>query len=56
VATHFGEMDSADRGRVGPVPVTGVARTLVDCAQAGIAPEMVRDAMEPAICRGSRHE
>jgi predicted transcriptional regulator of viral defense system len=52
VATHFGEMDSADRGWVGPVPVTGVARTLVDCAQAGVAPEMVRDAMEQAIERG----
>jgi predicted transcriptional regulator of viral defense system len=32
--------------------VTAVARTLVDCAQAGVAPEMVRDAMEQAIERG----
>jgi predicted transcriptional regulator of viral defense system len=52
VATHFGEVAGADRGWVGPVPVTAVARTLVDCAEAGVAPEMVRDAMEQAIERG----
>lgn len=52
VATHFGDMGGADRGWVGPVPVSGVARTLVDCAQAAVAPEMVRDAMEQAVERG----
>lgn len=52
VVTHFGGLDSADRSWVGPVPVSGVARTLVDCAQAGVAPEMVREAMEQAIERG----
>jgi predicted transcriptional regulator of viral defense system len=56
VAMHFGELAGADRGWVGPVPVTGVARTLVDCARAGVAPEMVRDAMEQANERGMIRE
>jgi predicted transcriptional regulator of viral defense system len=52
VATHFAALAGADHSWVGPVPVTGIGRTLVDCAQAGVAPEMVRDAMEQAIKRG----
>ena len=52
VAVHFGELASTDRGWVGPVRATGVARTLVDCARADVAPEMVRDALSQAIERG----
>ncbi|MBK8165068.1 MAG: type IV toxin-antitoxin system AbiEi family antitoxin domain-containing protein [bacterium] len=52
VATHFGGLSEQDRAWVGPVPVTGIARTLIDCAQAGVSPEIVRDAMDQVVKRG----
>ena len=52
VALHHADIDAADRTWLGTVPVTAVPRTLVDCAEARVAPELVRDAFEHAAQRG----
>ena len=49
---HFSGVDGTERTWSGPVPVTAVSRTLVDCVQAGVAPDLVRDAFEQAAARG----
>jgi predicted transcriptional regulator of viral defense system len=52
VVLHFADIESADRTWFGPVPITNVARTLADCADAGVGPDFVRDAFEEAADRG----
>jgi len=52
VALHHADIESADRTWFGAVPITAVARTLVDCSDARVAPELVRDAFEQAVQRG----
>lgn len=52
VALHHADIDAADRTWLGAVPVTAVPRTLVDCADVRVAPELVRDAFEQAAVRG----
>lgn len=49
---HFAKLEKDDRAWVGSVPVTSVARSLSDCAEARVAPEFVRDAFEEAADRG----
>lgn len=52
VALHHADVAKAERGWVGPVPVTTPRRTLVDCVTAGVAPDLVQQAMEQAGARG----
>jgi predicted transcriptional regulator of viral defense system len=52
VILHFADFDTSERAWCGAVPVTSVARTLIDCAAARVAPEFVRDAFEQAASRG----
>ena len=52
VALHYSDVGESDRGWVGPVPVTKVSRTIMDCAEDGVAPDLVRDAFEQASDRG----
>jgi predicted transcriptional regulator of viral defense system len=52
VVLHFADIGHAERTWFGAVPVTTVARTLVDCADDNVAPEFVRDAFEDAADRG----
>jgi len=52
VATHFSDIAEKGRAWAGPVPVSSVSRTLLDCAQARVQPEFVRDALGQAFERG----
>lgn len=52
VALHYSDVCESDRGWVGPVPVTKVYRTITDCAEDGVAPDLVRDAFEQTVHRG----
>jgi predicted transcriptional regulator of viral defense system len=52
VALHYADVETADRAWFGAIPITAVARTLVDCADSRVAPELVRDAFEQAVQRG----
>ena len=52
VVPHFSDIADMDRAWMGPVPVTNVSRTITDCAQDGVAPDLVRDAFEQASDRG----
>jgi len=52
VRLAFAEVPAADRAWVGPVPVTAVRRTLADCREAGVAPDLVEQAVRQAGERG----
>jgi predicted transcriptional regulator of viral defense system len=52
VVLHFAAVGDPERTWVGAVQVTTVARTLLDCATARVAPDLVRDAFEEAADRG----
>ena len=52
VVLHFADLEKPDRTWVGAVPVTTVARTLIDGADARVAPDLVRHAFEEAAERG----
>lgn len=52
VTLHHATVKPAERTWFGPVPATGVARTLSDCAKAGLSPEQLRDAAQQALHRG----
>lgn len=49
---HFGDVEAEDRAFVGPVPVTGLLRTLNDCASIGVEPQFLRQAVREAVSRG----
>ena len=50
---HHADVPSAERSWFGPVPATGVRRTLSDCARGGLSPDELRRAAEQALRRGS---
>ncbi len=52
VATHFSDIAEQERAWAGPVPVSSVSRTLLDCVQARVPPELVHDALGQAVGRG----
>ena len=52
VTLHCADVPAADRTWSGPVPITSVLRTLVDCARAELAPDLLRQAALQAILRG----
>ncbi len=52
VAIYYGDITESDRTWVGPLPVTGVRRTLADCLRAPVAPELVAQASAQAAERG----
>ncbi len=49
---HFADVATTARTWIGAVPMTAVLRTLTDCAQAGIAPDLLRQAARQALTRG----
>lgn len=49
---HFADVHKKDRIWVGPVPVTSVQRTLIDCAEEKLSPELLRQAAREALERG----
>ncbi len=52
VVLHHGDIAKDERAWVGPVPVTAPRRTLADCIAAGVAPDLVEQAIEQAGARG----
>jgi predicted transcriptional regulator of viral defense system len=52
VVLHHADVAKDERAWVGPVPVTAPRRTLADCIAAGVAPDLVDQAIEQAFSRG----
>ncbi len=52
VVLHYGDVAESERRWFGPVPATGPARTLEDCAHAHLPPEQLREAALDALHRG----
>jgi len=52
VVLAYADVPKIDRTWVGPVQVTAVRRTLADCLAAGVAPDLVQQAIKQAADRG----
>lgn len=52
VVLHHSVIDEHDRSWVGTVPVTGPRRTLEDCTEDHLAPDLLRQAIDQARARG----
>jgi predicted transcriptional regulator of viral defense system len=52
IVLHHGDVAPEERSWFGPLPATGVGRTLNDCAKAGLSPELLGQAAEQALRRG----
>jgi len=49
---HYANVPKRERIDVGALPVTNVSRTLVDCIEAHVSPELVEQAVRQASVRG----
>lgn len=52
VVLHHADVAAEERSWFGPVPATSAGRTLRDCAQSGLSPELLRQATQQALRRG----
>jgi predicted transcriptional regulator of viral defense system len=52
IVLHHEDVPKDERAWVGPVPVTAPRRTLADCIAAGVAPNLVAQAIDQAASRG----
>lgn len=52
VVLHHADVPPDDRAWFGPVPITSARRSLSDCAEAGLSPELLRQAAQQALRRG----
>jgi predicted transcriptional regulator of viral defense system len=52
VLLHFADVPKGDRVDIGPVPVTNVRRTLLDCVDVHVSPELIEAAVRQARQRG----
>jgi predicted transcriptional regulator of viral defense system len=52
LALHYGDVPDIERTWVGAAPVTSSRRTLDDCAQSGLTPDLLRQAASQALTRG----
>jgi predicted transcriptional regulator of viral defense system len=52
VVLHHADVAPEKRSWFGPVPTTSASRTLRDCAQSGLSPELLRQAAQQALRRG----
>lgn len=52
VILHHADVLPEDRAWFGPVPISSPARTLNDCATAGLSPDVLRQAAGQALARG----
>ena len=52
VVAHFADLPDRDRTWVGAVQITTPARTVIDCAEAGVAPGLVKQAIDEGLHRG----
>jgi len=51
VVVHHGDVAKMDRVEMGAVPVTNVRRTLLDCIDAHVSPELIEAAIRQAAAR-----
>lgn len=49
---HHADVAGNERGWFGPVPITNPRRSLEDCAQANLSPDLLRQATKQAVHRG----
>lgn len=52
VVLHHSDVDEAERGWFGAVPVTAPLRTLADCSAASLSPDLLEQAVQDALSRG----
>jgi predicted transcriptional regulator of viral defense system len=52
VVLHHADVPKDERAWMGPVPLTAPRRTLADCIAAGVAPDLVAQAIDQAASRG----
>lgn len=52
VSLHYSEIRKTDRAWIGAVPVTNPGRTIADCIEASVQPDLIRQALEQAVSRG----
>jgi predicted transcriptional regulator of viral defense system len=52
VVVHYAEVPESDRGWYGGVPITKVARTLNDCANNSLSPDLLSQGAREALARG----
>jgi predicted transcriptional regulator of viral defense system len=52
VVVHHADLPTKDRVEVGSVPVTNARRTLLDCVDAHVSPELIEAAVRQAHARG----
>ncbi|HSN44671.1 MAG TPA: type IV toxin-antitoxin system AbiEi family antitoxin domain-containing protein [Propionibacteriaceae bacterium] len=52
VLVHHEDVPRKDRVEIGAVPVTNVRRTLIDCADAHVSPELIEAALQQGRARG----
>lgn len=52
VVLHHASVPNRDRAWAGPVPITSVRRTLIDCAKDQMSPDLLRQAAQQALRRG----
>lgn len=52
VVLHYGAIPPSERSWFGPVPATSPLRTLADCADASLSPDLLRAAALDALDRG----
>jgi predicted transcriptional regulator of viral defense system len=52
VSLHFSEVNKADRTWIGAVPTTNPRRTIADCIEVSVQPDLIRQALEQAASRG----
>lgn len=52
ITLHHADVAGNERAWFGPVPATSAGRTLNDCAEQGLSPELLREAAQQALRRG----
>jgi len=52
VVPHFADLDDGDRTWAGAVQITTPARTVADCAEAGVSPGLIVQAIDEGLHRG----
>ncbi|MSP63415.1 MAG: hypothetical protein EXR72_24345 [Myxococcales bacterium] len=52
VLLHYGDLAEAEISWVGAIPITKPLRTIVDCATAGMTPDLLSQAIDQATRRG----
>lgn len=52
ITLHHADVTATERSWFGPVPATSASRTLNDCAESNLAPELLLESVHQALRRG----